>query len=114
MRIDPSKVAAIEFASAFVALPLVFWLAMYVAARWWSINWRPILPWLKILRWVSWGCGVALGFASLARNIVPSSYLLLTLGFSAGLSLPESWVKRRFGAELREDPYSDVGDRACE
>ena len=102
MSIDASRVAAIEFWSAFTALPLVFWLAMYVAARWWPINWRPILPWLKILRWVSWGCGVALFFTYLAR-IVPAIYVLLTLGFSGGLSLPESWVKRRFGAELREN-----------
>ena len=105
MSIDASTVAAIEFTSAFFALPLVFWLAMYVAARWWSINWRPVLPWLKILRWVVWGCGVALVLTSLARNGFPVSYGLIILGFSAGLSFPETWVKRRFAAELRETQY---------
>lgn len=98
MSSDASKVNAIEFTSAFFALPLVFWLAMYVAACCWSINWRPVLPWLKILRWVGWGCGVALILTSLARNIFPDSYGVAILGFSAGLSLPESWVRRRFAA----------------
>jgi hypothetical protein len=99
MSIDASKMAAIEFASAILALPVVFWLAMYIGARWWSINWRPILPWLKILRWFSWGCGVALFLASLARSAFPIAYGFLILGFAAGLSIPESWVKRRFAAE---------------
>lgn len=98
MSLDASNVAAIEVASAFFALPLAFWLAMYIAARWWSIKWRPILPWLKILRWFSWGGGVALFLTSLVRNTFPS-YGLLMLGFAAGLSIPESWVKRRFAAE---------------
>jgi len=34
MNIDASKVAKIEFRSACIALPFVFWLAMYVAPRW--------------------------------------------------------------------------------
>ena len=101
MSVDASKVAAIEFTSAFIALPLVFWLAMYMATRWWSINWRPVLPWLKILRWISWGCGAALLLTSLARNVLPAAnFGAVILGFSAGLSFPESWVKRRFAAEL--------------
>jgi len=98
MSIDASKVAAIEFASVVLALPLAFWFAMYMASRWWAINWRPILPWLRILRWFSWACGVALFLTSLARSSFPTSYGVFTLGFAAGLSIPESWVKRRFAA----------------
>ena len=114
MSIDPSKVAATEFTAAFFALPLLFWLAMYMAARWWSINWRPVLPWLKILRWMSWGCGTALFVSALARHVFPLAYGIIIFGFSAGLSIPESWVKRRFAAELRETPYPHVSDRAIE
>lgn len=99
MSIDPSKVAGIEFALAVSALPLIFWLGIYWAARWWSINWRPILPWLRILRWIGWGCGTAMFFISLTRSIFPVGYAVVVLGFSAGLSLPESWVKRRFASE---------------
>ncbi|HEV2400107.1 MAG TPA: hypothetical protein VGS27_24425 [Candidatus Sulfotelmatobacter sp.] len=96
MSIDASKIAGIKFTLAFFALPLISWLAMYLATRWRSVNWRPILPWLKILRWVGWGCGTALFLTSLARNVFPV-YGVIILGFSAGLSIPESWVKRRFG-----------------
>jgi hypothetical protein len=99
MSIDPSKVAGIEFALALSALPLIFWLGMYWAARQWSINWRPILPWLRILRWVGWGCGAAMFFISLTRSIFPIGYGVVVLAFSAGLSLPESWIKRRFAPE---------------
>jgi hypothetical protein len=91
MSLAASKMAAIEFSSALLALPLVFWLAMNVAARWWSINWRPILPRLKILRWIGWGCRAALVLTSLTRNVFPIGYGSLILGFSAGLSIPESW-----------------------
>lgn|SRR5579871_826074 len=99
MSIDPSKVARIEFGWAMFALPLIFWVGMYWAARCWSINWRPILPWLRILRWVGWGCGVAMFFISRTRSIFPPGDALVVLGFSAGLSLPESWVKHRFAPE---------------
>jgi hypothetical protein len=102
MSIEPSKLAAIEFASAVIALPLVFWLTMYWAARWWSINWRPILPWLMFLRWVGWGCGAAMVLISLARSVSPG-YGLSMLGFSTGLSLPQSWVKRRFANSINSN-----------
>jgi hypothetical protein len=71
MSIEAFKVVAIEFASAAIALPLIFWATMYGAARWWSINWRPILPWLKFLRWVGWGCGTAMVLISLSRSASP-------------------------------------------
>ena len=99
MSIDSSNV----FALAVLALPLAFWLIIYSATRWWSINWRPILPWLKFLRWVGWGCGTAIVFISLARSVLPVGYGVIMLGFSAGLSLPESWVKRRFAASINSN-----------
>jgi hypothetical protein len=92
MTISTSKSQAI----AFIVLPLILWLAMYLAARWWSINWRPILPWLRILRWLGWGFGGVLVLASMVRNVFPITDGVLILTFSAGLSMPESWVKRRF------------------
>ena len=99
MSIHPSKV----FGLVVLALPLAFWLTIYWAARWWSINWRPILPWLKFLRWVGWGCGTAMVLISLARSVFPVGYGVIILGFSAGLSLPESWVKRRFADSINSN-----------
>ena len=97
MTISASKSQVI----AFIVLPLILWLAMYLAARWWSINWRPILPWLRILRWLGWGFGSVLVLASMVRNVFPITDGVLILTFSAGLSMPESWVKRRFAPKLR-------------
>ena len=102
MSIDPSKVAGIEFALSIFALPLIFWLGMYWATRCWSIDWRPILQWLRILRWVGWGCGMAMVLISLARSASPVSGLLI-IGFSLGLSLPQSWVKRRFEGSVNSN-----------
>lgn len=99
MSIVPSKVAAIEFALASFALPLIFWLTMYWAARWWSINWRPILPWLRTVRWISWGFAAVLLLLGLGdANFSWLGFAMLS--FSAGLCIPEGWVKRRFAPEL--------------
>ena len=53
MHIGAAKVLAIEISSLLIALPFIVWLALYVAARGWSINLRPVLPWLNVLR--GWG-----------------------------------------------------------
>ena len=102
MNMDASKLLAIEISSAFVALPLVLWFTLYLAARWWSINSRPVLPWLRILRWLGWGFAIVLLFVHLANDHFPFAYGTALTAFSAELSLPESWVKRRFAPDLIE------------
>lgn len=102
MHIGASKVLAIEISSPLIALPFIVWLALYVAARWWSINLRPVLPWLNILRWVGWGFAITLLTLSLARDHFPMVYGQAMALFSLGLSFPQSWVKRRFAPDLIE------------
>jgi len=102
MHIGASKVLVIELILGFNALPFLVWLALYVAARWWAVNLRPVLPWLNILRYVGWGFGVALLTLSLARDHFPMFYGLAMTIFSLGLSFPQSWVKRRFAPDLVE------------
>jgi hypothetical protein len=71
MNIDASKVLAIEITSTFIILPLILWLTLYVAFRWWSINPRPVLPWLRTLRWLGWGFGIVLLLVHLANDRFP-------------------------------------------
>jgi len=75
---------------------MIIWITLYGATRWWSIGLRPVLPWLRILRWVGWGLAIALYIAHFARDHFPSAYGAAVFAFSVGLALPESWVKRRF------------------
>jgi hypothetical protein len=102
MHIGASKVFAIEITSLLITLPFIVWLALYVAAHWCSINLRPVLPWLNILRWVGWGFAFALLTLSLARDHFSMVYRQAMSSFSLGLAFPQSWVKRRFAPDLIE------------
>jgi hypothetical protein len=99
MNIDSSKLLGIEIFSVLSILPHVIWLTLYGASRRRPIDARPVLRWLKILRWVGWGFGVALGLLALARGHFPI-YGLAMSTFSTGLSFPESWLKRRSTPDL--------------
>jgi hypothetical protein len=84
MSISPSKVLAIEICLPIIALPFVIWLALYVIGRCSSTNLRPVLAWLKGLRWVTWIAAILLLFFSMAREHFPMTYGLAMLSFSAG------------------------------
>lgn len=99
MNIDSSKLLAIETFSVCSVSPHIIWLALYGASRRWPIDPRPVLKWLRILRWVGWGIAIPLGLLALARNHFPI-YGLAMSTFSTGLSFPESWLKRRFASDL--------------
>jgi hypothetical protein len=96
MLFEPSKVSRIEITSTLFLLPLIIWIALYLAQRWWSVNLRPALPWVKTLRWVGWASGIALLVLTLTGGHLPWVYGIAMTGFSAGLAIPESWIKRRF------------------
>jgi hypothetical protein len=93
--IEGHRALAIEIGSALMTFPLIIWLALYLAARQWSVSLRPILPWLRILRWLGWGFGLALFFVHLDRDTFPVAYGIAMFTFSTGLALPEGWVRRR-------------------
>ena len=113
MSIDSSKLPAIETFFAVSLLPLFVWLAIYMAARRRQIQARPTLRWLRVLRWVGWGFGIALLTLSLARDHFPFIYGLAMTTFSTGLSLPESWLRRRFTPDVIE-PSGDWWPRKSE
>jgi len=103
MNIGSSKLLAIEVFALFSVLTHIIWLSLHVASRRWPIDARPILRWLKILRWVSWGLAGTLCLWAVARNHFPIYGLAMSV-FSTGLSFPESWLKRRFAADLTKSP----------
>ena len=96
MLFEPSKVSRIEITSTLFLLPLIIWLILYLAQRLWSVNLLPALPWVKTLRWAGWALGVALLLLSLTGGQLPWGYGIAMTAFSAGLSIPESWIKQRF------------------
>jgi hypothetical protein len=102
LNTSESKVLAIEVGAALIASPIIIWLALYWVARWSSIGLRPVLPWLRILRWVGWLLAIALYITHFARDRFPWVYGAAVSAFSVGLALPESWVKRRFAPDLIE------------
>ena len=106
MAFDTSKVFRIEIIAILVASPLIIWLGLYLAARWWSVNSRTALPWLKCLRWIGWGGGLVLVLLSLVREGFPLFYGIAMATFSAGLSIPKGWIKHRFAPDL-VDPDRD-------
>ncbi len=108
MSFDPFKVLRLEITLILTFLPLVIWLALYLAYRWWSFNSRSMLPWLRTLRWTGWGFGVLLFLLSVAREHFSVVYGIAMTTFSVGLSIPERWVKRRFAPDLI-DPITPHG-----
>jgi len=100
MSFDPSKVLRIEITFTLMLLPLLIWLALYLAYRWWCFNLRPVLPWLRTLRWIGWGFNVLSVLLWIASPHFSLVYGIAMMTFSVGLSIPEGWVKRRFAPDL--------------
>jgi uncharacterized membrane protein YadS len=91
-----------------MAAPMVVWLALYVASRRWSLDLRPTLPWFRTLRWIAWVIGSALLLVSMTLLFFSMAhqrffiYGMSCCSLSAGLSIPQGWVKRRFAGDLPE------------
>lgn len=83
-----------------ILAPLVLWFVFYAVARWCPVDLRPTLLWIRTLRWITYAAGAAMFVIHLAgRNLFPLSYAMAVITFSAGLFLPEGWVKRRFASD---------------
>jgi len=94
MPFRPLKLSGLVVVVALIALPLIMWLILYLARHRWS-DLRPALLWIKTLRWIGWIFGVTLLLMSLAGTHLPWAYGIAVIASSAGLSIPESWIKAR-------------------
>ena len=85
------------------AFPFITIGVLAVIARFWKVNLRSTLPWLRTMRWAGWlvGNGVAC-IALVSRRFFPTFWFFIGMSMvsaSAGLAISEQWVKRQDAAE---------------
>jgi hypothetical protein len=100
--VKPDRNTLLLAAVTFLVLPCAVWTALAVIARFWNVNLRPMLPWLRGVRWVLWLVGTPLFLASVLSH---RFFWLFPVGISltacsSGLSLAEGWLKKRYAPEL--------------
>ena len=96
------------------AFPFVTIGVLAAIARFWKVNLRPTLPWLRTMRWVGWLVGNAIASVALvSHRYFPTFWVFIGMSMvsaSAGLAISEQWVKRRDGPESLppESPSNSV------
>lgn len=91
-----------EIGLSVLAAPMLLWLGLYSAFRWWSLSLRPILPFLRVARYAVWSIGAILFFIHFVLDDFSSSYGIAVVTSSIELGVLESWVKEQFAPELLE------------
>jgi hypothetical protein len=89
----------ILLASACLGAPFMLWLALYVVARYSAINMRRTVPWVRAIRWATWLTTLVLFLVHFVWSHFPAMYAFLSLSFSSGVILVDSWAIRRFAPE---------------
>ncbi len=95
MNFDGSKLLVIGISLLLVIAPLIFWGALYVTVRKWSLDLQSLVPWLRGFRWVVWSCGLLLFIGYFAGGHYSWVYPSAVATFSAGLYFPERWLKEQ-------------------
>jgi len=97
MNISEAKLVGVGIVVLSLITPFVLWFAMYAAARWGSLDLRPLLPWMRRLHLVTLSLGVALsvGYLVIGDFHHPSIYPVAVLAFAMGLYVPAKWLRRR-------------------
>jgi hypothetical protein len=86
-------------ASMSIGSPYILWLALYLIARYSAINMRRVVPWIRALRWFTWFTTGAMFLMHFLSVRFPAIYAFLSLGFSSGVMLVDTWAIRRFAPE---------------
>ena len=76
-----------------IAAPMILWLVLYLFAGDYPRDLRKILRWIRVLRWIGWGCGSIVFVIALLWN-VSVFFAVGLVTFSSGLALPEGWLKK--------------------
>jgi hypothetical protein len=82
-----------------IGSPFILWYVLYLVTRYSAINMRRVVPWIRFLRWITWLTTGALFLMNLGLARFPSHYAFLSLGFSSGVGLIDSWAIKRFAPE---------------
>lgn len=99
----------IAILSALMFAPLAIWLVLHTVDTLGMLRLEPTMAWLKALGWITYVCGAALFLATFtstyfARDI---KYAGALLTFSAGLSMPLGWLRRK-SSRVEARPSLDV------
>jgi hypothetical protein len=80
-----------------VTAPLILWASFWAIDKTSSIKPLAVIPWIKLMRRVAWSCALVLFLVALFRDHFQHfpTYAIALSTFSVGLSLPESWLKRK-------------------
>jgi hypothetical protein len=101
------KLIKIAIIAGVLLAPFVFWLFIYGLLRFSSVDPQRVKSWLRTLRWVTWIPAAALMLVAIVNH--KFHYLFFygsgLFSFSAGLSFPESWLKKRLGLEKIDEGW---------
>jgi predicted RND superfamily exporter protein len=89
MNVEGPKLVKAAIGLLIGTAPLLFWIVLYAGAKKWPFDLRPLVPWMRAVRYVTWGCGLVLLVTG-----VPWPYPMAFVTFSIGLSFPEAWARR--------------------
>ncbi len=104
MSVDLSRPFAALIWAILAAAPFAVWLLIYWILKHGSVDRSRILPFLKVLRVITWAVAMVLIFFAIINDSF--SFLFVfgfgILSFSTGLSFPQSWLKKKMG--VAKDP----------
>jgi hypothetical protein len=92
-----------------LAAPFFLWLFLYAISRYWSLNLRPLIVWIRIARWTLWGIAAGLVLLALVKD-GSTRYGAGFFACSIGLSFPERWLKAHFAPELVENELHSAAE----
>ena len=92
-----SRLFAIMLFSVVAIAPLIIWMFLWAITESLSAKLRAVLPWIKMVRWVAWSGSIVLFIVYIIVDHLQHFpiFAIAMSSFSAGLSLPENWLKRK-------------------
>ena len=106
MNLFENRHVEIGIAIAIFTSPLIFWLALYCATKWSSIDLGFVLPCIKALRWIGWGLAGALFIYFLMdshSSMSSRNYAFALFGASAGFAMPQNWLTRHLERKVTSE-----------
>jgi hypothetical protein len=85
--------------TTFFGAPYILWLVLFLIARYSAFNMRRIVPWVRVLRRVTWSATPVLFLMCFVLARLPSIYFFLSVGFSSGMIAIHRWAIKRFAPE---------------
>jgi len=100
-----NKPLAIVICAILIAGPFVVWFFVYCVSKCPSVSLHRFLPLLRALRWATWAAAIALMLPAFASGAIHRAavYGFALSSFSAGLSFPQSWLRKKLSLDRAAD-----------